>query len=190
MNLTNPKSHYEVTKAALLAGKHVYSEKPLSLHYPEAEELVAMSERLGLELGGAPCSLLGESAQTVWRLLRERRIGTVRVAYAELDDGPVHLMGCEKWKSESGTPWPSKDEFEVGCTLEHAGYYVAWLVAFFGPAKTVSSFAALTVPEKGVKVDVQTPDFTVACIEFQSGVIARVTCGNLRAARPPPAHRR
>ncbi len=177
LNLTNPKSHYEVTKAALLAGKHVYSEKPLSLVYAEAEELVALAEARGLELGGAPCGLLGETAQTLWKALREDKIGPVRVVYAELDDGPVHLMGCETWRSDSGNPWPCKDEFEVGCTLEHAGYYVGWLVAFFGPVTRVTSFAAVTVPDKGVKVDLVTPDFSVALLEFRSGVVARVTCG-------------
>jgi predicted dehydrogenase len=177
LNLTNPKSHYAITKALLEAGKHVYSEKPLSLRFAEAEELVALAEARGLELGGAPCSLLGEAAQTVWKALREERIGKVRVVYAELDDGPVHLMGSEKWRSDSGNPWPRKDEFEVGCTLEHAGYYVAWLVGFFGPAKTVTSFAAVTIPDKGTPVEVETPDLTVACLEFRSGVVARITCG-------------
>jgi predicted dehydrogenase len=176
VNLTNPESHYEVTKAALDAGKHVFSEKPLSTSFPQAEELVALAEKKGLELAGAPCSILGETAQTLWAALRKGRIGKVRLVYAELDDGPIHLMGVEKWKSESGTPWPYKDEFEVGCTLEHAGYYVTWLVAFFGPAQSVTSFAALTIPNKGVKLDRATPDFSVACIEFAGGVVARLTC--------------
>ena len=30
LNLTRPDEHYGVTKPALLAGKHVYSEKPLA----------------------------------------------------------------------------------------------------------------------------------------------------------------
>lgn len=176
LNLTNPGSHYEVSKAALEAGKHVYSEKPLSMKYPEAEELVALAAKKGLAIGGAPCSLLGETAQTLWKQLRKGTIGDVRLVYAELDDGPIHLMGYENWKSDSGTPWPAKDEFEVGCTLEHAGYYVSWFVAFFGQATRVTSFASLTVPDKGMVVDRETADFSVACIEFASGVVARVTC--------------
>jgi predicted dehydrogenase len=85
-------------------------------------------------------------------------------------------MDFRGWRSESGAPWPYKDEFEVGCTLEHAGYYVTWLVAFFGPARSITSFASCLVPDKGVPVERVTPDFTVACIEFASGVVARLTC--------------
>ena len=176
VNLTNPESHHAVTKEALSAGKHVYSEKPLGTTLAQAQELVALAEARGLELAGAPCGLLGETAQTMWRVLREGRIGKPRLAYAELDDGPIHLMGVRGWKSESGAPWPYKDEFEVGCTLEHAGYYVTWLVAFFGPAKAVTPFAAVTIPDKGVALDRSAPDFSVACIEFEDGVVARLTC--------------
>ncbi len=176
VNLTNPDSHYEVSKAALEAGKHVYSEKPLAMRLEHAEELVAIAAARGLVLGGAPCSVLGECAQTVWKALREGKIGAPRLAYAEIDDGPVHLMGYEKWKSSSGSPWPAKDEFEVGCTLEHAGYYLGWFVNFFGRAKRVTSFATCLVPDKGIALDRTTSDFTVGCIEFESGVTARLTC--------------
>lgn len=38
-------THYEMTKQALLAGKDVFVEKPLSLSVPEGEELVSLSEK-------------------------------------------------------------------------------------------------------------------------------------------------
>jgi predicted dehydrogenase len=184
-NLTNPSSHYEVSKAALQAGKHVYSEKPLSMDFDEAVELVELAEKRNRHLGGAPCSILGETAQTLWKAIRRGDVGTPRLVYAELDDGPIHRMGFQDWKSESGNPWPWQDELEVGCTLEHAGYYVTWLVAFFGPAVSVTSFSSVVVPDKfppghheagSASPVIDTPDFSVACITFASGVVARITC--------------
>jgi predicted dehydrogenase len=179
LNLTNPRSHYEVSKAALAAGKHVYSEKPLAMAMSEAEELVQMAATKGLLIASAPCSLLGETAQTIWKALREQKVGRVRLVYAEMDDGLVHRMPYQQWVSASGIPWPYKDEFEVGCTLEHAGYYVTWLTAFFGPAQTVTAFSACLVEDKQTEMalEVNAPDFSVACIKFASGVVARLTCG-------------
>jgi predicted dehydrogenase len=181
LNLTNPRNHFEVSKAALLAGKHVYSEKPLAMEMAQAAELVRLAESRGLAIASAPCSILGETAQAVWKVLREGKMGTVRVVYAEMDDGMVPLMQHGKWLSVSGVPWPSKDEFEVGCTLEHAGYYLNWLAAWFGPATTVTSFASVQLPDKlpGVALDMDSPDFSVACIQFASGVVARLTCSLL-----------
>jgi predicted dehydrogenase len=181
LNLTNPRSHFEVSKACLEAGKHVYSEKPLAMVFEEAEELVRLAEQQGLYITSAPCNILGETAQTIWQALRLTDIGKVRLVYAELDEGLVHRMRYAHWLSESGTPWPYKDEFEVGCTMEHAGYYVTWLTAFFGPAKKVTSFASCLIPDKQTEVplDVVSPDFSVACIEFLSGVVARLTCSGV-----------
>lgn len=178
LNLTNPSSHYSVSKACLEALKHVYSEKPLAMEMSQAEELVNLAEQRGLYLSSAPCSLLSETAQTVWKALRENQIGKVRLVYAEMDDGLVHQMPYKKWLSKSGIPWPYKDEFEVGCTLEHAGYYVTWLTAFFGRAETVSAFSSCLIPDKQTEVplDINAPDFSVACIKFASGVVARLTC--------------
>lgn len=181
VNLTNPDSHYEVTRAALEAGKHVYSEKPLAMDFAQARALATLAEERGLMLSSAPSSLLGETAQTMWRVLRSGRIGPVRVAYAELDDGMIHRMNYRRWTNALGVDWPYEDEFEVGCTVEHAGYYLTWLVAFFGSATAVSAFASTQVPEKvpGKRLATDAPDLSVACIEFASGVVARLTCSIL-----------
>ena len=181
LNLTNPRSHFDVSAECLRAGKHVYSEKPLATDFEQAKQLVALAASRGLWISSAPCTLLGETAQTIWRALREKQLGDVRVVYAELDDGLVHLMPYRKWVSASGTPWPYKDEFEMGCTLEHAGYYLTWLVAFFGPVRSMTAWASIQVPEKttDVRLDTASPDFSVACMQFESGVTARLTCSIL-----------
>lgn len=177
VNLTNPRSHFAVSGAALRAGKHVYSEKPLATTLAEAEHLVELAEERGLQLASAPCTVMGEAAQTLWKALREERIGTPRLAYAEMDDGPIPLEDHRAWTSASGAPWPARDEFEVGCTLEHAGYVLSWLTAFFGPARTLTSSAHVLQPDKGVPLAASAPDFTVATIEFASGPVARLTSG-------------
>ncbi|MGP3920400.1 Gfo/Idh/MocA family protein [Nonomuraea sp. 10N515B] len=181
VNLTNPRNHAAVTRQALEAGRHVYSEKPLALSLVEGRELVELAESRDLTLGVGPCSLLGETAQTVWRALRDGVAGRPRLVYAELDDGAIHQMPYWTWTSESGAHWPYLDEFRVGPTLEHAAYYLNWLTAFFGPVTEVTSFAALVVPDKvpGVGGEDFAPDFATASLRFTSGVIARLTCSTL-----------
>ena len=178
LNLTNPRSHYEVSRGCLLAGKHVYSEKPLAMELRDARELVELAAARGRQISAAPCSLLGECAQTMWKALRQKSIGQVLAAYAEMDDGLVHRMPYTKWLSGTGVPWPYRDEFEVGCTMEHAGYSLSWLLAFFGPARTVTAFSSVQVPDKhpGIAPERMAPDLSVAAILFESGVVARLTC--------------
>ncbi|MEM9746763.1 MAG: Gfo/Idh/MocA family oxidoreductase [Actinomycetota bacterium] len=175
VNLTNPRSHVEISEAALRAGKHVYTEKPLALDVDEARRLVELSEELGLEISSAPCSLLGETAQTIWKALRRGVVGDVRLVYAEMDEGLVHRMPFSGWSSEAGAPWPYRDEFELGTVIEHAGYVVTWLPAMFGSAVSVSGIADCLISDKaGVATD--GTDFSIGIIRFESGVVARVTC--------------
>ncbi len=177
-NLTNPRSHYEITRACLEAGKHVYSEKPLAMDCRAASELVELAEQKGLYLASAPCSVLSETAQTMWKAIKDGAVGKIRLVYANFDDGLIAPHGAPwNWRNDAGIPWPAKDEFEVGCTFEHAGYLLTWLAAFFGPARRVTAFASCQIPDKGISVELMAPDFTVGCIEYDNGVVARVTCG-------------
>ena len=177
LNLTNPRSHFEVTKVCLEAGKHVYSEKPLAMDAQAAVFLVELAKERRVQLAAAPCSVLSETAQTLWKALKDGIIGRVRLVIANFHDGMIApKLSPWDWRNEAGVPWPAKDEFEVGCTFEHAGYILTWLAAFFGPANRVTSFASCQIPDKGVRVDKMAPDLTVGCIEYPDGVVARVTC--------------
>lgn len=180
VNLTHSGSHYEVNKSCLKAGKHVYSEKPLASTFAHARELVELAAAKGLYLSSAPCTLLGETAQTLWKALRSEAIGTVRLVYAEVDEGPLHLMDPHLWRSKSGAPYAYRSAFQSGATVEHAGYYLSWLAAFFGPAKTITAFSTCLWPNRqvvpGEPLELTTPDFGSACITFESGVVVRFTC--------------
>lgn len=176
LNLTNPRSHYDVSRRCLASGVHVYSEKPLAVDMNDARALHAYALEQNLLLASAPCNFLSESAQAAWKALRDGLIGRPRLVYAELDDGFIPQAPYRSWKSESGALWPCRDEFEVGCTLEHAGYYLSWLVMMFGPVRRVAAASACLIDDKGVQPAPDTPDFSVGVLYFDGGVAARLTC--------------
>src|SRR4029079_19039862 len=119
------------------------------------------------------------TAQTMWKAIsHDHAVGRVRLVYANFDDGMIApTLSPWNWSNEGGVKWPARDEFEVGCTFEHAGYALTWLADFFGPALRVTSFASCHIPDNGIPVEEMAPDFTVGCIEYTGGVVARVTCG-------------
>ena len=85
-------------------------------------------------------------------------------------------MPYRKWVSESGAPWPYRDEFEVGCTVEHAGYYLTWLIAMFGCVTKVVAASANLLSGKLEAGQATAPDYSSASLFFDSGVVARLTC--------------
>ena len=176
LNLTNPSSHFDVSLACLQAGRHVYSEKPLALDMKSAQALRDLAAEKSLLLASAPCSVLGEAAQTLWLAIRKEAVGQVHLVYAELDDDFISQAPFKKWRSESGAPWPYRDEFVVGCTLEHAGYYLTWLIAMFGSVKKVVAASATLIQDKLEDCAQTGPDYSCATLFFESGIVARLTC--------------
>lgn len=177
LNLTNPESHFSVSKSCLEAGLHVYSEKPLATKMEDAYVLHEIAKQKKLVLTSAPCSYLSEVAQTLWRAVREQIIGRPVLVYAELDDDYVSHAPYKKWLSESGAPWPYRDEFSVGCTLEHAGYYLTWLMMMFGSVIKVVAASAQLIKHDLPELQNTAPDFSTAILFFECGLVARLTCG-------------
>src|SRR4026207_96494 len=124
VNLTVPAAHAEVTTAALEAGKHVHSEKPLAGSYASARSLVELAADRGLRLSCSPITFMGEAQQTMWRLVESGAIGRVRVAYAE-----VNWNRIESWHPR---PQPF---YRIGPFADVGVYPLTILTAMFGPAR-------------------------------------------------------
>src|SRR5262245_26969074 len=75
VNLTIPKVHPAVSCAALKAGKHVYSEKPLALDRAEAAKVLALAKKKKRRVGCAPDTVLGAGIQTCRKLIDDGAIG-------------------------------------------------------------------------------------------------------------------
>ncbi|MBX3132785.1 MAG: Gfo/Idh/MocA family oxidoreductase [Gemmatimonadaceae bacterium] len=178
VNLTNISSHFAVSRQALLAGKHVYSEKPVTTSVEETRELFAIEKVTGAKLYSAPCNLYSDTVRTIFNAVEQGEIGKPLLVYAELDDNPIHLMDFESVRSPSGASWPLREEILAGCTFEHVGYHVSWICALLGPAVSVVAYSNELIDDKTKSLPgkVGTPDFSVACLTFANGASARITC--------------
>lgn len=168
VNLTIHHAHKDVTSQCLEAGKHVYSEKPLALSYAEAGQLVELAEQKGLRLGCSPFTYMGEAQQTAWKLIREGRLGTIRLAYAEVNWGRI-----ESWHPAPG-PF-----YQVGALWDVGVYPLTILTTMFGPARRAWAYGTILHPDRetkaGVPFQIETPDFVVAVVELESGLLIRLT---------------
>jgi predicted dehydrogenase len=168
VNLTPPHVHAAVTRAALEAGKHVHTEKPVALRYDEARALAELAAARGLRLSCAPSTWLGEALQTAWKLVRAGELGTVRAVYAEANWGRI----------ESWHPSP-QSLYAAGPVVDVGVYPLTALTAFFGPVRRVHAFATTLQPERvtkaGERFTLTTPDFTTAALELEDGPLVRLT---------------
>lgn len=143
LNLTVPTEHAAVTAAALAAGRHVYSEKPLGT---TADELRAL-QRLwrqgssGPRLACAPDTVLGTGVQTARAAMADGLIGTPVGAHAVMV-----TAGHERWHHHP--------EFFYrpggGPLLDMGPYYLTALVHLLGPVTAVTGASSRPRPERRI----------------------------------------
>jgi len=168
VNLTTHHAHRDVTTQILEAGKHVHSEKPLALSHADAEGLVALAKKVDRRLGCSPCTLMGEAQQTAWKLIRDGKLGPVRVIYAECNWGRI-----ESWHPAPGS------FYQVGALWDVGVYPLSIATGIFGPARRVLAYGRTLYPNRvtmdGTPFTIEAPDWTTATIELEDGPVVRLT---------------
>jgi predicted dehydrogenase len=173
INLTHPKAHGAVTGAALMAGKAVFSEKPLGVEFTEGKALVDAAAERGLRLGCAPDTFLGPGLQTGRDIVERGLIGEPVAA-----NGFMLGPGPEHWHPDPESFY----QLGAGPLLDVGPYYLTALVQLLGPARRVTAAARITradrpilsEPHRGDMIRVETPTHVSTIVEFASGPIATI----------------
>lgn len=175
VNLTYPTAHYEVTKAALMAGKHVWSEKMMAVSLEEADELVRLAEEKGLRLAMAPDTFLGGGLQTCRRIIDAGLIGEPMMAQAVVARSSLVVTPLAENRRMTLSPGG-------GIPFDMGGYYLTALVNMLGPIRRAAGFAQLRrrtflnvkSPRFGDEIQLDTPTNMAGTLEFAGGVLANV----------------
>lgn len=170
--LTNAPAHASVCKAALLAGKHVYTEKPFSTNAKDSNELVEIARERNLRLGNAPETFLGAGLQTCRKLVDDGWIGEPISAVANMRR-LILDPSCPEWVWKEG----------AGPMYDMGPYYITALLSILGSVDEVCGFTkktyqerVATLPDGSVKlVHVDIPTLISGVMKFKSGVIGTIT---------------
>lgn len=168
--LTPAPTHYELIRQALLNGKHVYTEKTMTVRLEDAEELIHLSEEKGLYLGSAPDTFLGAALQNARQAIDEGRIGEVTSFYIHANRNIDIMASYAEFLRMPGG----------GICYDYGVYYLTALVSLLGPVQRVSAIVknrsekrkntAPGTPGYGQEYEYLNESQVTAAMELENGV--------------------
>ena len=172
VNLTIPAAHAQVAGHAIAAGKHVWSEKPISVDRASGRALLEQAESAGLLIGVAPDTVLGPGLQTARRAIANGDIGEPMSAQTVMQQpGPdIFHPNPEFLFAKGGGPL-----FDMG------PYYITTLIHIFGPVATVAAVGSKARRTRTVQVGnrlgtefpVEVPTHVSAIAQFEGGGVSQ-----------------
>lgn len=168
INLTDMQEHGRLNRQALLAGRNVWSEKPMANTYLEGKALLELAKQKKIRIWGAPAVVNSPQFAFMSKMLREGKLGKVSSAHAHY--------------GHTGPTWSAFFYEKGGGSLPDLGVYnLATLTGLLGPAKSVMAMTSIITPERTVdnkgKIKVQAEDNAIVLMDHGNGVLSNVQCG-------------
>jgi predicted dehydrogenase len=168
INLTIPAAHVPVSSAAIEAGKHVWSEKPIGIDRESARGLVELAKANDRLLGIAPDTVLGPGWQTAKRAIEAGVIGTPLTAVTSMQwQGPDWFHPAPEFLFAKGG----------GPLFDMGPYYFTALVHLLGPIAAVAATGSIAYPTRsihagpraGTEFPVEVPTHLSVLTSFEQG---------------------
>jgi predicted dehydrogenase len=168
VTLTDMQKHGDLNKKALMAGRNVWSEKPMANTYAEGKALLDLAKSKGLRIWGAPAVVNSPQFAFMNKTIQEGKLGRLASGHGQY--------------GHTGPTWSAFFYEKGGGSMPDLGVYnMATLTGLLGPAKSVMAMTTIVNPERTVddkgKIKVEAEDNAHLLLEHDKGVISHVMCG-------------
>jgi predicted dehydrogenase len=168
VTLTDMQVHGALNKIALLAGKHVWSEKPMANTYAEGKALLDLARSKKVRFWGAPAVVNSPQFAFMSKTIQEGKLGRIASAHGQY--------------GHTGPTWSAFFYEKGGGSMPDLGVYnMATLTGLLGPAKSVMAMLSIVNPERTVddkgKIKVEAEDNAHVLLEHDKGALSHVMCG-------------
>jgi predicted dehydrogenase len=169
VNLTPNHLHAPIATEIIDAGKHMYSEKPLTVYREESIRLLAAAANANLRVGAAPDTFFGGTWQTARNAIDDGLIGEPFAAMATFQGRPPPAAEMDRGAGSSPTRSTAPGtvsfrqtaafKYGVAVPFDMGPYYLHALINMFGPARSVVGATRTVFDEAvgfaGVKLKVE-----------------------------------
>lgn len=171
--LTTAPQHAESAKAAIAAGKHVYTEWPLTTTTEASVELRDLADKAGVRHVVGLQRRLSPSTRYVRQLIEDGYVGKLRSVRLHVS---MNYFQATRGKALSWTTAPENFSSVIAI---YAGHYLDALFAAVGKPTTFSSllvnqFPKVTIAETGEVFDTTNPDQLVMAGTLENGAVFSV----------------
>lgn len=163
--------HVEMTRAALMAGKHVVVEKPFTPTAAEGQELVRLAAERGLVVSVYHNRCFASGYQTAKKLLAEKSVGKLKSL----------TMNLERYRPEPGPKkWKEEDNPAAGLLYDIGVHLFDESLQLFGVPESIT--ADLRIQRDNGKVN----DFFAIRLDYSEHFVN--LNASLLARQPAPAY--
>lgn len=164
----------ESVSAAMLAGKHVYCEKPVASDLPTALTLVRLAQQTGVKHGVVQDKLFLPGLLKLKRVIESGFLGRMLAVRGEFG----YWIFEGDWQTAQRPSWNYQRENGGGIILDMFCHWRYILDRLFGEVQAVSSIGTTHIPERlnevGERYTVTADDAAYATFELAGGVVAQM----------------
>jgi predicted dehydrogenase len=164
----------KAVRAAIAAGKHVYTEKPLADSVATALELIRAAKQAGVKHGVVQDKLFLPGLRKLKRLVDGGFFGRILSVRGEFG----YWVFEGDWQVAQRPSWNYRVEDGGGIVLDMFPHWHYVLERLFGPVRAVTAVVATHVPrrvdERGEAYEATADDAAYGIFELAGGIVAQI----------------